>query len=362
MANKTILFADDSATMRAIVEKTFAAEPFDVVAVPSGEAAIAKAKETRPDVMIVDVGLAGVTGYDVCEAARKDSSLDGVPVIMLSGVSHIYDSRKGEAVGVDEHMKKPFDTTQLIETVETLAGRAPTAKPIDLTESKAEPIPASIPKATPVPAPEPEPVEEEAEVEPIPDDDEDAFTPDALTSLDSPLEMEKPSKQTKDYPRPSSKPEEAASVPMASAPAPVHPEPDDEADIGKEHTLGIDEPEEVVPEVEPIEIKPADPVSESFQVGTLAELAQVDNQGTPLEVDAHTDAIELDDAAPSPSAPDRISLAAKEVAESLPGATPEQIAAVQSLTAEIIERVVWEVVPDLAETMIKEELSKLLKE
>jgi hypothetical protein len=140
----------------------------------------------------------------------------------------------------------------------------------------------------------------------------------------------------------------------------------------EESLLGDDESEEALPEVEPIEIKPQEPISQSFQVGTLAELAQMDNKGTPLKVETHERAIELKQPKePQTAAPaslgrklseDRIQGAAKKVAASIPGATGEQIAAVQALTADVIERVVWEVVPDLAETIIKEELAKLLKE
>jgi DNA-binding response OmpR family regulator len=364
LSNKTILFADDSATMRAIVEKTFMAEPFDVVSVPSGEAAITRAKEIRPDVIIVDVGLAGVTGYDVCEAARKDSSLSDTPFVMISGVSHIYDAKRGKAVGVDEHMKKPFDTGQIIEKVTELANRSRRAKPLDLIETKEKPV-AVI---------EPEPEgEDEAEVEAIPlAEDEEVYTPDAMTSLDSPLDLDKPSSDTKDYARPIAlqKPKTDIGRPKPSMQKPASPM---EMAIDDEETLlGNDEPEEVLPEVEPIEIKPQEPVSQSFQVGTLAELAQMDNKGTPLKVETDERAIELKQkkepkaAAPTPLvrplSKDRIQDAAKEVARSIPGVTGEQIAAVQALTADIIERVVWEVVPDLAETIIKEELAKLFKE
>jgi hypothetical protein len=152
-------------------------------------------------------------------------------------------------------------------------------------------------------------------------------------------------------------------------------EPELEMGIGEEQPLGEEEPEAPIPEVEPIEIqpKPAEPISASFQVGTLAELAQMDNRGTPLKVETDEKAIELEPVSPKPGAEqaapaklepvkERIESAATRVAASVPGVSAEQLAAIQSLTAEVIERVVWDVVPDLAETIIKEELAKLLKE
>ncbi len=350
MSNKTILFADDSATMRAIMEKTFLAEPFDVVAVPSGEAAITKAKELHPDVIIVDVGLAGVTGYDVCEATRQDASLSGTPFVMISGVSNIYDARRGDAVGVDEHMKKPFDTTQMVDKVTELAGRV--ARPIELVETKSERSLAEADEVEVEPIPFTEAEDDEVEVEPIPltdDEDEEVYTPDALTSLDSPLE-EKPKKETLDFARPM-----VAKASGIGSPVPMR-------GIGEEVSLGEPEPAEQIPDVEPIEIKPEEPVSNSFQVGTLAELAQMDNRGTPIEVDTEDRSIELTTPKAVSSVAPKIREAAEAVAKSIPGATKDQVAAVQEMTAEVIERIVWEVVPDLAETIIKEELAKLLKE
>ena len=184
-----------------------------------------------------------------------------------------------------------------------------------------------------------------------------------MSSLDQPLELGRPARDTRDYARPGVMQPRAIPVPKPSITKKI--EPLEMEDIGQEESLGQEEePEEPVADVEPIEIKPQEPVSESFQVGTLAELAQMDNKGAPIAMDSHDKAIELE---PKPrvasaSAAKRIQSAAREVAEKIPGATSDQVSAIQSLTREVIERVVWEVVPELAETIIKEELAKLLKE
>jgi CheY-like chemotaxis protein len=330
LANKTILFADDSETMRQIMKKTFAIEPYDVIAVPSGEAAIMKARELKPAIVIADAGMAGVTGYDVCKAVRQDAALGQTPVIVLSGVSSPYDEARGKEVGATEHVRKPFDTTQLIEKVGALTSavqaRPPAATPIP---------PAPRP---PVPAAAPRPLTERPVVAPA--------SPGPIVT---PITAAPSTGATMEFGRPSTKP-----VPPRPVPVPVPQRV----------------PELVEPE--PIELGPQDELQDEgqFHVGTLAELAQMDHKARPIERFHEDEAIDLPvETKPKPAAPTPVAAvrreagkAAAEVAAKVGGLTADQAAAIQALTADVIERVVWEVVPDLAETIIREELAKLLKE
>jgi CheY-like chemotaxis protein len=354
LSNKTILFADDSATMRTIMEKTFAAEPFDVVSVPSGEAAIAKAKEVGPQIVIADAGMAGVSGYDVCKALRDDAALGAVPVIIMSGVSAPYDEAKGREVGATEHVKKPFDTAKLIEKVEELTAGV---------EAPAAAAPAPEPPAAAAPAPAAaEPVKPQAPVAPMrpkPDlspkppvtpatrqQPPKPVVPTSSGPVAGPSTSGKSIKATMEFTRPGAIPEGLPKPPSAPEPKPE-------------------------PEVKPIELDEpaAGEGDEAIQVGTLAELAQMDERGGHIKPDVETDAIELEDKppAPEPTPPAETvkreaAAAGAEIAARTGGLTPEQAEAIQRLTADVIERIVWEVVPDLAETMIREQLDKLLEE
>lgn len=324
MSNRRILFADDSATMRQIMEKTFAAEPIDVVTVPSGEAAIAKAIEIRPSVVIADAGMPGVNGYELCRSLRQDPVLGKIPVLILGGVSAPYDEAKGREVGATDSMKKPFDTTKLIEKVNELAASAP------VMAQPAAPAPAPVapvaPKAPPAfgrpPAPPPlAPSRLQPGVGPV------ASAPPAS-----------PAKATMEYAKPFSRP-----------PA---------------------------PEVKPIEIEADEDDQGAIQVGTLAELAQMDARGVHLEPVTHEQPIELTPVQPpqasppaaAPAGPAAVAVAAispraAEIAAKVGGElTAEQVEAIRRLTAEVVERVVWEVVPDLAEAIIQERLARLLEE
>lgn len=323
MPNKTILFADDSATMRQIMERTFAAEPFDVIAVPSGEAAVSKAREIHPHIVIADAGMPGMSGYDVCKAVRAEASLEGTPVIIMSGVSNPYDEARGREVGADEHVKKPFDTTKLLERVAELvaaAPEAPAAAPVEAAAPAAAPAPIS-------PSPQPPPAR-----------------PRPIATGGPP----------------------AAGVPKAAAKTPHKETMIFGADAAKPTPAAA-----AVPEVKPIEIDTEAATEGSFQVGTLAELAQMDDKGTPVVPDVAGREIELDEPEAPPPRPAPVEAAVKreaaaaaaDVAERLGGGlTPEQVEAVRALTAEVVERIVWEVVPDLAEAIIREHIDKLLEE
>ena len=339
MQKKTILFVDDSATMRTIAEKTFFAEPFDVVTVPSGEAAIAKFKEVRPSVVLVDAGMAGVNGYDVCKAIREDAAAGKTPVIIMSGVSMPYDENRGRDVGATENIKKPFDTAKLIERVVELSKAAPGA---DETEAiPLQPKPAAAPRPSPVPAAQ-------------------SFQPPAA----APKPVAPPSAPPI-APSALRAPVRPVSPPAAAPKVAAHSQIKETMEFGRAVSLQAAQ-KAAEPEVKPIEISaPTHTETAQFQVGTLAELAQMDASGRNVRPEPAADAIELKPA-PSTAMTAAVREQARVVAERVAaqsGAdlTPDQVAALQRLSADVIERVVWEVVPDLAEAIIREQIAKLLQ-
>ncbi len=328
MSKKSILCVDDSATMRTIVEKTFFAEPYNVVTVPSGEAAIEKAREIQPDLILADAGMVGVTGYDVCKAVREEAGIENIPVIIMSGVSSPYDENTARDVGATDHIKKPFDTTKLIEKVTELCGAAAPAVEISPATPKIAPT-------TPMPAPAqgatlhafPNPVAQKAPI-----------APPVVPPVAPPI--------------------------VPASPRPIRPaSPKETMEYGTPVAFEKPKLEEVVP----IEIDEQAGDDADIQVGTLAELAQMNEKGETLKPTYEVDALELDEPvapetpAAKPAIEERIETAAADVAAKVGGLTPEQAEAIRTLTAEVIEQVVWEVVPDLAETIIQERIDKLLE-
>jgi DNA-binding response OmpR family regulator len=295
LSNKTILFADDSATMRHIAENTFAAEPYSVISAPSGEGAIAKAKETRPDIIIVDAGMPGFSGYDVCKAVRKEATLRTTPVIIMSGVSSLYDEAKGKEAGITEHMKKPFDTGLLIEMVQNLIQAAAAAEEdqLQFVDHQEE-----LDSLSDVPMPEPD--LERLSEPPIPlASPVMRYQSESVSRLETPIDLKPVGKETQDYARPSSPPAPPVTV-LVSAP-PVELEEEEEV-FGEPADFGEEQADEAEPsDVPPLEFDTRDTEdhSGSFHVGTLAELAQMDARGVPIESELHDDAIELESSASS---------------------------------------------------------------
>lgn len=281
----TLLAVDDSKTMRKVLEITFAGEDFRTVLCESADEALGKLGE-NPQVALVDAGLDNAAGYELCQKIKAASP--NVAVVMLSSKQQPYDRARGNAVGADDFVDKPFDTQQLLEKVTTIARRA-AASPV---MSAVAPAPVVMPSAA-------------AKVA-----DVGAARPRVQTlaygSTPSPI------------------------IPASPAPAPVQP----------------------VANVRP----------------TMTSAPSIDVGSSPAAAPAPIVA-----PAPAPkSAPfSAPAPAAKPAAAALPadfagklgglGLSNAQVEAVLSLSREVVEQVVWEVVPTLAETIIKEEIKRLLQ-
>jgi CheY-like chemotaxis protein len=140
-----ILVADDSVTMRRILELTFAGEDAQVVAVDSGDAAIAKASDLRPDVMLVDASMA-TDGYKVAAAVRGTPGLERTAVIVLASQKNPFDEAKGKAAGVDDHVLKPFDSQHVIDKVKKVLGQPRAAGATAAARPQAAPAAAAQPE------------------------------------------------------------------------------------------------------------------------------------------------------------------------------------------------------------------------
>jgi CheY-like chemotaxis protein len=125
---RTILLADDSVTIRKVVELTFSDTDIRVLAVGSGQEALERIPSLRPDLVLADVVMPGPTGYDVCRSVKASDR--PVPVLLLAGTFEPFDAAEARACGADGHMTKPFDSRTLVARVEELlAGARPAEAP-----------------------------------------------------------------------------------------------------------------------------------------------------------------------------------------------------------------------------------------
>jgi CheY-like chemotaxis protein len=119
MGNR-LLLADDSITIQKVVAIIFANEEFELTVVDNGIAALQKAREVRPDVMLVDALMPGKSGYEVCEEIRRDPELSSTPILLLIGAFEPFDEEKAHNCGADASITKPFESQQLIDRVKDL--------------------------------------------------------------------------------------------------------------------------------------------------------------------------------------------------------------------------------------------------
>jgi CheY-like chemotaxis protein len=114
---KTLLLADDSVTIQKVVGISFASEDIQLVTVDNGTAAVAKAKELRPDIVLADVVMPGLNGYEVCRQIKATPGLSHVPVLLLTGTFEAFDEARAREAGSDGHITKPFEAQALVDLV-----------------------------------------------------------------------------------------------------------------------------------------------------------------------------------------------------------------------------------------------------
>ncbi len=172
--SKKLLLADDSITIQKVIGITFANEDYELVVVDNGDAALQKAQENRPDLVLADVYMPGKNGYELCSAVKSDASLQGVPVLLLAGTFEPFDEEKARAAGADDWISKPFESQALIDKVESLLSRPATAAPAPAAAAPSAPTPPAAPPlqpAAPAPPAPAAPVEPAAVVSPTSEPD-----------------------------------------------------------------------------------------------------------------------------------------------------------------------------------------------
>ena len=115
-----ILVADDSATIQTVIELSFSGEDVELIPARSGEEAIRRAKESNPDLMLIDAVMPDTSGYEVCRTLKADPAMRDVPVILLVGSFESVDRLEGMTVGASDFLTKPFQSQILITKVKQL--------------------------------------------------------------------------------------------------------------------------------------------------------------------------------------------------------------------------------------------------
>jgi DNA-binding response OmpR family regulator len=118
--SRTVLVVDDEPTLVATLRYNLEREGYKVVAAIDGEEALALARSERPDLMILDLMLPSVDGFEVCRILRREMSL---PILMLTARTAEVDKVVGLEIGADDYVTKPFSTRELLARVRALLRR-----------------------------------------------------------------------------------------------------------------------------------------------------------------------------------------------------------------------------------------------
>ena len=144
--SKIVLCIDDSVTMQQVADITFRGTDYTYVGARSYEEGLEKAKAKKPAIILADTHLGAKSGYDLCLAFKSDAATADVPVALLVGNGAPYDGPKGTSVGADANLPKPWDTQTMLEKVNEIVAKAAggVAKP-GAGAAAAAPAPAPAP-------------------------------------------------------------------------------------------------------------------------------------------------------------------------------------------------------------------------
>ena len=123
--SKTVLIADDEPNIVISLEFLLKREGYQVLVARDGEEALQAIRAHRPDLVLLDVMMPRLSGHEVCQAVRADPALQATRILMLTAKGRATDVAKGQALGADAYMTKPFSTRELVLKVAELLGETP---------------------------------------------------------------------------------------------------------------------------------------------------------------------------------------------------------------------------------------------
>lgn len=386
----TILLADDSLTIQKVVELTFADTDNRVVAVSSGDELLDRLGDSQPDLIICDVIMPGKDGYEVCQQIKSSPEWLHLPVILLTGTFEPFDRDRAIAAGCSEIITKPFEARKLVDTVERLIGGPEVTTP-------------ATPDASPAATGEGEDWPEEATPVDVPSE---AETEDFGTQLSAPESEEDGIEFTTS----------GFAEMEAAGRTPGGPQGEAESDDGLDYEVDGSEAAEgegITPAVVPPPPPAEDPSAQTVRIdlSSVAEGADAADEPPPIQADeAEIEADEIPDAVDAPAEPEA-------PAETAPGTSaetddepveapveaaaektfkdessradtspvdlpPEDTAPVEApqdgpafqlseedidriarrvidLASDRLEQIAWEIVPDMAEIVVRQRIREL---
>ena len=344
-----LLLADDSITIQKVVELVLAEEDFQIKSVSNGEDALNLLDTFKPDVVLADIEMPKVNGYNLCEKIKKNPLTSHVPVILLAGAFEPIDEELAREVGADDSVIKPFESQELISKINAALTLASSEAEREMHTDEEEVLEA-FEEDVFTAEPEAVGVEVVAEAEGVEAAGAEVLEEDLWAMEETP----EPAEELEEFA------EEAAEEAIEDQ--------------------GLEEAFEIMEEVPPaVQIKPGPAMEERIarpaakapvfieaEMPSKEELLKVFEKVIDQKVASVMSELDLRKALLSalmPAMKDAVEKVLWEVAPELAEKVLKEIlkSSVASLTTEV-EKVIWETVPDLANTMISREIEKIKTE
>jgi len=131
LKKRKVLLIDDEVPLLEVMKKNLEIEGYNVVTEMSGETGLVSAFVEEPDVIILDIMMPDVDGWDICERLRSDARTKYVPIIMLTALDEAHHVVKGFECGADDYLAKPFDNAELFARIKSVLTKASKGMAVD---------------------------------------------------------------------------------------------------------------------------------------------------------------------------------------------------------------------------------------
>lgn len=131
LKKRQVLLIDDDVTLLEVVKTNLEIEGYDVVTEMSGETGIVSAVVEQPDLIILDIMMPGVDGWEICQRLRSDSRTKYIPIIMLTALDDTQHLVKGFEAGADDYLAKPFENAELFARIKSVFTRVSRGMAVD---------------------------------------------------------------------------------------------------------------------------------------------------------------------------------------------------------------------------------------
>ena len=123
--SKRILVVDDQEDLRGVLRDLLIGSGYTVIEATDGAAGVAKAKSDRPDLILMDIQMPVIDGYEATRRIKGDPALNPIPIVAVSSFAMKGDEEKARAAGCDHYVTKPYSPMQLLRLIRGLLGDKP---------------------------------------------------------------------------------------------------------------------------------------------------------------------------------------------------------------------------------------------